>query len=319
MLKRFAVTTMALAWGGMLLASCSERPTASLVAPGPTAEIVISGVGLVVFAGYDAYPYTTVQIELTGSVEVPDGATIESWQWAVESSPELSDWSLTDDIYQTAFFTAHDPGEYILSLTACVRLADETQLCGWDELLVWAEDNQRPVADAQAYPTEAVLGEEVCFYSGGSYDPDGTLLSVDWKFGDGATSTDWYPCHTYTSVGEYTATLTVTDDWNLTGTAEVTITVRKPSPRIAIHALIDEVEGLAAQGTLDPDRAAGLIDKLSGASASLESGLTTDACKQMSAFMKQVRASVKARKLSATAGEQLIDAAEAIQVQIGCS
>jgi hypothetical protein len=45
----------------------------------------------------------------------------------------------------------------------------------------------------------------------------------------------------------------------------------------------------------------------------------TDGCKQLSAFVKQVKASIKARKLSATIGQALINAAEAIEAQVGCS
>lgn len=316
MRSRFAATTMMLAWGGILLAGCTDRPTAPLVVTGPAAAIGIEGVGLPVFAGYDVYPFTTQQIELTGYVEeVPDGATIASWQWAVVYSPEQSEWSLNDETSQTAYFTAHDPGEYLLSLTACVLQADQTQLCGSDELLVWAADNQPPVAIAQADPTSPDWGEEVCFYGGGSSDPDGVWLNYLWEFGDGATSPSEYACHTYTSAGEYIAKLTVTDDWGLSASEKVTITVTKPSPQAAIQSLIAGVQALE---TLDPDRAAGLIEKLEFASASLDAGLSIDACKQMNAFVKQVRASVKARKLSATVGEALIAAAEAIRVQIGC-
>ena len=45
-----------------------------------------------------------------------------------------------------------------------------------------------------------------------SSDPDGTIASRLWTFGDGGTSTLANPSHTYAAAGSYTATLTVTDD-----------------------------------------------------------------------------------------------------------
>jgi len=45
-----------------------------------------------------------------------------------------------------------------------------------------------------------------------SSDPDGSIVSRDWDFGDGATSTETNPLHAYAAPGIYTVTLTVTDN-----------------------------------------------------------------------------------------------------------
>lgn len=45
-----------------------------------------------------------------------------------------------------------------------------------------------------------------------STDSDGTIASRAWTFGDGSTSTATSPSHTYTTAGEYTVTLVVTDE-----------------------------------------------------------------------------------------------------------
>jgi PKD repeat protein len=50
------------------------------------------------------------------------------------------------------------------------------------------------------------------FDSGGSQDPDGTITGRYWDFGDGTSSTDSNPSHTYSAAGNYTVTLTVTDN-----------------------------------------------------------------------------------------------------------
>lgn len=45
-----------------------------------------------------------------------------------------------------------------------------------------------------------------------SADDDGSIASWEWDFGDGATSTEQNPSHTYDDFGLYTVMLTVTDD-----------------------------------------------------------------------------------------------------------
>lgn len=88
--------------------------------------------------------------------------------------------------------------------------------------------NQWPVAKASASPDSADAPVAVAFSSAGSADPDGTIQSYAWNFGDGSRSSEANPTHTYTVGGEYVATLTVTDN----GGAQTTQTVR-----VDAHAL----------------------------------------------------------------------------------
>ena len=58
-----------------------------------------------------------------------------------------------------------------------------------------------------------------CSFDGtSSTDPDGSIASYAWSFGDGATSSAPAPQHTYTDAGAYTVTLTVKDNKGATGT-----------------------------------------------------------------------------------------------------
>jgi MYXO-CTERM domain-containing protein len=63
-----------------------------------------------------------------------------------------------------------------------------------------------------------------------STDPDGTVVAWEWHFGDGSTSDDNNPIHTYDAAGTYTVALTVTDDGGNTDTASMSITVSADSP-----------------------------------------------------------------------------------------
>ena len=89
--------------------------------------------------------------------------------------------------------------------------------------------NQLPVAVATATPITGTAPLVVTFQGSASYDPDGTIASYSWNFGDGGASTASNPSHTYTSAGNYTATLTVTDNLGGTGSAVVAITVTQPA------------------------------------------------------------------------------------------
>lgn len=82
--------------------------------------------------------------------------------------------------------------------------------------------NQPPTAVIAA-PTCAALA---CTFDGsGSTDADGTISSYAWDFGDGASSTQAQPDHTYASSGTYTVGLTVTDDDGATASTSRTVTV----------------------------------------------------------------------------------------------
>ena len=85
--------------------------------------------------------------------------------------------------------------------------------------------NQPPVAVASVNTTSGAAPLAVTFSSTGSYDPDGSIASYGWTFGDGGTGAGASPAHTYATPGAYTAVLTVTDNLGATGTASVGVNV----------------------------------------------------------------------------------------------
>ncbi|MEM3049860.1 MAG: PKD domain-containing protein, partial [Thermoplasmata archaeon] len=58
-----------------------------------------------------------------------------------------------------------------------------------------------------------------------SYDPDGSIVSYAWDFGDGATAMGMTASHTYAMDGDYTITLEVTDNDGLKGMDQEVVTV----------------------------------------------------------------------------------------------
>jgi PKD repeat protein len=76
----------------------------------------------------------------------------------------------------------------------------------------------------------------VAFDGSASHDSDGTIGSWAWTFGDGATGSGAMTSHTYSAVGTYTATLTVTDNKGATGKATVSISATTDPNVIAAPA-----------------------------------------------------------------------------------
>jgi PKD repeat protein len=89
--------------------------------------------------------------------------------------------------------------------------------------------NQSPVADATATPTSGTVPLTVSFSGAGSFDPDGSISSYSWEFGDGGVATGVTTSHTYNTAGNYNALLRVTDNLGSTSSATKTITVNVPA------------------------------------------------------------------------------------------
>jgi cytochrome c len=96
---------------------------------------------------------------------------------------------------------------------------------------------RRPIAQATATPDSGPAPLTVSFSSAGSNDPDGTALTYAWDFnGDGTTdSTEPNPIFEYTTAGNFTATLRVTDESGATGVDNVPIVVGNSRPQVTIE------------------------------------------------------------------------------------
>jgi chitodextrinase len=74
-------------------------------------------------------------------------------------------------------------------------------------------------------PGNASSNQTIVFDTSGLYDPDGTIVSYQWDFGDGATGVGENPVHAYQSPGTYTVTLTVIDSTGNTVTISKVVTI----------------------------------------------------------------------------------------------
>lgn len=98
---------------------------------------------------------------------------------------------------------------------------------------------------------------------------------------------------------------------------DLAIKTDPPTPEQAIALLMQDVVTILEEGSLTQDQADGLMDKLATAATTLDLGNSRAASHQLAAFVNQVNAFIRARKISLEEGQSLIDAAEDIRARIG--
>jgi PKD repeat protein len=161
-------------------------------------------------------PYSGTEdqaISFSSSGSSDSDGTITSYYW------EFGDGGTSTSANPSHTYTS--PGNY----TAVLTVTDDGGLTDSDNASVTVNAaNVAPVAEANG-PYNGTAGQSVSFSSSGSSDSDGTITSYYWEFGDGATSTNANPSHTYASAGNFTATLTVTDDGGLTDSDNASVTI----------------------------------------------------------------------------------------------
>ena len=96
------------------------------------------------------------------------------------------------------------------------------------------KDEYPPVADANG-PYYIRVNQNVTFNGSGSHDPDGTITSYVWDFGDNGTGVGVNPIYAYAAAGTYTVILMVVDNDGLTHTAKTTINVMSENRIITIN------------------------------------------------------------------------------------
>jgi len=90
--------------------------------------------------------------------------------------------------------------------------------------------NKPPIADLSAgEPYQGIVGEPILFNGSRSHDPDGSITSWHWIFGDGHTGAGQTKTHVYNITGSFTASLTVTDNQGATNSDTTTVVITLPN------------------------------------------------------------------------------------------
>lgn len=192
----------------------------------------------------------TVNFNGTGSTAA---RPISSYQW------DFTNDGTFDATGPTAFTTYSTPGTY----QARLRVTDNEG--DFDQSIVTVTVNEPPnVPPVAAIGSSGTGGQApytVNFDGTASSDPDGSIASYFWDFGNDRTATTATGSATYTQPGTYTVSLTVTDNRGATNTATRQIVVTG-APNIPPNAVIRTVSvagtipltvNLSGANSTDPD------------------------------------------------------------------
>ena len=104
--------------------------------------------------------------------------------------------------------------------------------------------NIPPIAHFTYTPKEPTKNQIITFNASESYDPDGNISTYKWDFGDGniTLTTNITIKHRYMDYGNYTVTLTVTDQTGLTDSTPKTVTVQKITSTLSIQVNPPKIE-----------------------------------------------------------------------------
>ena len=146
-------------------------------------------------------PFAMNPVQFTDESRIADGiAPVTSWDWnfgdgntSTEQDPE--------HIYE-------EPGFYTVSLTVSNGILTESIV---REDVVEVLESVPPSADFSASTNNAFVGQVINFTN---LSDEGTAppAEYEWDFGDGSTSSDDNPSHSYLAPGSYEVSLTATTD-----------------------------------------------------------------------------------------------------------
>lgn len=205
-MKRIVLGTLLLAVSLLLLSGCAlDKIMGDLVNQHPTAVI-------------DASPqegHVPLTVEFNAGYS-HDDRTIATYRW---DFGDPNDSAPATTVMATHIYAY--PGTYLVKLT----VTDDEGVLDFQMLAVVAT-NPPPVVDFSASNAFPRVGDIVRFDASASYDSNGEITSYGWNFGDGNTGDGIETAHSYSKVGEYIVTLTLTDNEGASGTARYAITVQ---------------------------------------------------------------------------------------------
>ncbi|MDB5262668.1 MAG: hypothetical protein JWQ14_1949 [Adhaeribacter sp.] len=148
------------------------------------------------------------------------GNSLKKWSWNF-GDPASGSQNIATDENPKHLFSA--PGEYRVKLTVSNNGGCTDTLS--KKVILYP----KPKA---IFSLNSVCEGLAATFTNGSTISAGNMVAWEWKFGDGATSTDRNPTHIYQQAGNYRVHLKVTADQTCTDTLSKGITIY-PKPKVA--------------------------------------------------------------------------------------
>lgn len=150
-----------------------------------------------------------VQFNASGSFDSDGSIVVHSWSFGdgtTGSGPVISHWFPSGGTFSVTLTVTDDDGA-----------TDSTT-----HVIQVGPTNAAPIASFTPTP---LSGGWVQFDASGSFDPDGSIASYLWNFGDGSTGSGPIVLNQYLPAGSFLVTLTVVDDDGASATATQVVQV----------------------------------------------------------------------------------------------
>ncbi len=190
-------------------------------------------------------PSISERVSFTDLSTDSDG-TVENWYW------EFGDGSISHEQNPTYHYEESDT--YVITLS----VADNKEAVSSIQKPISVKsndpDNVAPIADGNG-PYLAYVGQSIHFNATASYDPDGDIRLYEWDYENDGIYDEWsvdsaWLNHSYTTPGNYTAVIRVTDSDGTRSTDTMNVTIVAP-PEPTIYFFDDFESGQFINWTLD--------------------------------------------------------------------
>jgi hypothetical protein len=170
----------------------------------------------------------TISLKVTGRSDAERHYMTLTWTGAK---------SATVDMYRNGYFRKNTPNDgeqgdsklYTGPATYIYKICEaETYICS-NPASVDFNGGLLPPNRAPIPAFTAGCAGPGCRFTDGSVDLDGTLTGWRWTFGDGTSSTQQSPSHTYSGPGTFTASLRITDNRGISRSLSRQLTVTAPA------------------------------------------------------------------------------------------
>lgn len=270
---------------------------------GPWAQHELYLSGLTETQGKELFVFAGASGSL-GTVKDEGLITIPAWTWKVSviAAPgtRLEDVRDYRDLEVLAVVMPNASGiRNVNWQTSYVVTADSVErLSGYRFLTALPAKTRRALITNTKPPLGSIAavsgleGAPITFDASGSVDPNGSIVSYAWDFGDGNVGSGVSPTHTFDFFGSYTVQLVTTDNDGLVDTVSTTVEVAQVTPAQGIAQLRAALQQFAAAVGLNRGQSQSLLVKVNAAEASIARGSVEAALGQLGALRNELQALV---------------------------